>query len=106
MGLAHRLLATCSLPLYDDDGTLLAVVQQAALVLNSLCWAGEARHVQMLVACQAIPVLVQLLAAQVFLHKSRERLDPMSNFQGIRPSRYVISTHTRITHFLSERKHL
>ena len=98
MGLAHRLLATCSLPLYDDDGTLLSVVQQAALVLNSLCWAGEARHVQMLVACQAIPVLVQLLAAQVLLNKSRESLDAMSNVRVIRPARYVISTHTRITH--------
>ena len=64
VGLAHRLLATCSLPLHDDDGMLLPVVQQAALVLNSLCWAGEARHVQMLVACQAIPVLVGLLSAQ------------------------------------------
>ena len=98
MGLAHRLLATCSLPLYDDDGTLLSVVQQAALVLNSLCWAGEARHVQMLVACQAIPVLVQLLAAQVLLNKSRESLDPMSNVQVIRPARYVKSTHKNYTH--------
>ena len=64
VGLAHRLLATCSLPLQDDDGMLLPIVQQAALVLNSLCWAGEARHVQMLVACQAIPVLVDLLSAE------------------------------------------
>ena len=32
VGLAHRLLATCSLPLQDDDGMLLPVVQQAALV--------------------------------------------------------------------------
>jgi hypothetical protein len=52
----------------------------------------------MLVACQAIPVLVQLLAAQVLLHKSRESLDPMSNVQVIGPARFVMSTHTRITH--------
>ena len=62
VGLAHRLLALCSLNLSNDSAA--QIVQQAALVLNSLCWGAEPRHVQMIVACQGIPVLVGLLAAE------------------------------------------
>jgi hypothetical protein len=86
VGLAHRLLATSSLPLHDDDGTMLPVVQQAALVLNSLCWAGEARHVQMLVACQAIPVLVGLLSQQPPLnHVALDCIWKVMNLQSPTP---------------------
>jgi serine/threonine protein kinase len=65
VGLLHRLLHHCSADTRDGAAgeEWRMVQQQAALVLHSVCWGRQPHHVQMVIACQGIPVLVSLLSA-------------------------------------------